>query len=198
MSFVDQTTHFKPVNNFKTLHKTFTRVQKNRAAKVAIALRANGEILSPPTGKMFLMQTEISNVTQFHQLIGEKVSTDAALIQTDPEHDLAIASDLRQLIATVKSDNRRGSHLRRRVLMAVEELAEWIEAHVAGDLNSAADALGDRLYVLLGDAVASGLPLQSIFDEVHRSNMTKVASQNQDGKGVKSESFEQPDFRKLL
>jgi predicted HAD superfamily Cof-like phosphohydrolase len=147
---------------------------------------------------MPFMQTEISNVTQFHRLIGEKVSTDAALLQTDPEPDLAIASGLRELITTIKSDNRPSSHLRRRVLMAVEELAEWIEAHAAGDLNSAADALGDRLYVLLGDAVASGLPLQSILSEVHRSNMTKVAAKNQDGKGIKSQSFERPDFRKLL
>jgi len=144
------------------------------------------------------MERQTVLVTAFHQMIGEKVSAEAALLQTDPDADLAIASDLRQLIANAKSDNRLGSHLRRRALMAAEELAEWIEAHAAGDLNSAADALGDRLYVLLGDAVASGLPLQPIFDEVHRSNMTKIAGIKPEGKGMKSESFEQPDFRKFL
>jgi predicted HAD superfamily Cof-like phosphohydrolase len=144
------------------------------------------------------MDKQIAQVAAFHQMIGEKVSVEPTWLQTDPEADLAIASDLRKLIANAKSGNQADSHLRRRVLMAIEELAEWIEAHAAGDLRGAADALGDRLYVLLGDAVASGLPLRRIFDEVHRSNMTKVAARNQEGKGIKSVSFEQPDFQAFL
>lgn len=144
------------------------------------------------------MEKQIAQVTAFHQMIGEKVSAEAALLQTDRDADLAIASGLRQLITNAKSDNRLGSHSRRRALMAAEEFAEWIEALAAGDLKSFADALGDRLYVLLGDAVASGLPLQLIFDVVHRSNMTKIAVKKPEGKGIKSESFEQPDFRNFL
>ena len=61
-----------------------------------------------------------------------------------------------------------------RAAMAVEELGEWIFAHADTDLVAAADSLADRFYVLLGDAVATGLPLGRLFEAVHRSNMTKL------------------------
>ena len=38
---------------------------------------------------------------------------------------------------------------------------------------AAADAWEDRAYVLFGDAVATGILTAALFDEVHRSNMTK-------------------------
>ena len=76
--------------------------------------------------------------------------------------------------------------------MAVEELAEWIEAHVAGDLTAAADAWADRCYLLFGDAVATGLGTEAVFDEVHRSNMTKAPVNPATGKAVKSDGYLAP------
>jgi predicted HAD superfamily Cof-like phosphohydrolase len=87
--------------------------------------------------------------------------------------------------------------LLRRASFAVEELAEWLHAHAKNDLNAAADALGDRFYVLLGDAVASGMPLGPIFNEVHRSNMTKT-SRLSDGKGRKGNAYVPPDIERVL
>ena len=58
--------------------------------------------------------------------------------------------------------------------MAVEELGEWLAANGKSDLPGAADALGDRLYVLLGDAVATGIPLPEVFEAVHESNWSKL------------------------
>lgn len=66
--------------------------------------------------------------------------------------------------------------------MAVGELAEWIEALNDDDFN-AADAWADRTMVLIGDAVATGLPAEPLLDEVHRSNLRKAVANWQTGKG---------------
>ena len=83
--------------------------------------------------------------------------------------------------------------------MQLEETIECIEVHEQDDLVAVADALGDRAYLLLGDAVSTGIPLEKVFTEVHRSNMTKKGGlQSGEGKGVKSQGFEEPDLRFLL
>jgi hypothetical protein len=47
------------------------------------------------------------------------------------------------------------------------------------DEVGAADAIGDMLYVVLGTAVAHGIEIEPIFNEIHRSNMTKLWSHNE-------------------
>ena len=80
--------------------------------------------------------------------------------------------------------------------MSLEETAEWLQAHLDDDLVGAADAMGDRYYVLLGDAVSSGMPLSRIFDEVHRSNMSKAAHrQGELGKSQKSDGYQKPKLK---
>jgi predicted HAD superfamily Cof-like phosphohydrolase len=61
----------------------------------------------------------------------------------------------------------------RRYRLIREELKEYRDAAFAGDLVGVADALGDLLYTVLGLAVLHGIDARSIFEEVHRSNMTK-------------------------
>lgn len=58
--------------------------------------------------------------------------------------------------------------------LALEELAEWMQAILENDEQALLDAQADRLYVLFGDAVTFDLPLGEAFAEVHRSNMTKT------------------------
>lgn len=55
-----------------------------------------------------------------------------------------------------------------------EELGEYILARIDGDVVKIADAIADLIYVLAGDAVVRGLPLDKVLAEVHRSNMTKT------------------------
>lgn len=55
-----------------------------------------------------------------------------------------------------------------------EELRELSEAIDADDLVEIADALADLCYVVIGTAVAYGIPLDKVFEEVHRSNMKKA------------------------
>ncbi|MGB7325713.1 MAG: nucleoside triphosphate pyrophosphohydrolase family protein [Rubripirellula sp.] len=144
------------------------------------------------------MEKQLNQVAEFHRKIGETIAESATLLQHDAELDADLARSLRQIADSFNRADSPTTQLSRRALMAVEELAEWIEAHVAGDIVEAADAIGDRLYVLLGDAVATGFPLERVFDEVHRSNLTKASRALLTGKGIKGDDFSSPELDHLL
>lgn len=78
-----------------------------------------------------------------------------------------------------------------------EEVTEYVEAGLRGDLVEVADAIGDMLYTVIGAAVMHGIDIQPIFEEIHRSNMTKDKA---DGVKlcVKGERFERPRIAELL
>lgn len=71
----------------------------------------------------------------------------------------------------------------RRADFIEEELNEYRHALENGDLVQIADALGDLLYVVIGTGVHHGIQLEPVFEEVHRSNMTKTP---EDAKTVKT------------
>ena len=82
-----------------------------------------------------------------------------------------------------------------------EELDEYREALAAGDIIDIADALSDLLYVVMGTYLSHGLQdkAERLFDEVHRSNMSKLDEDGQpiyraDGKVLKSELYVPPDL----
>lgn len=91
-----------------------------------------------------------------------------------------------------------------RVRLFAEELEEYRVAAEAHDLVAVADALSDMLYVLLGTYVTHGLQeaAGALFDEVHRSNMTKLDAEGRpiirDGKVRKSPLFSEPDLAAIL
>lgn len=68
----------------------------------------------------------------------------------------------------------------RHVLM-LEELQEYREAALTGDIVEVADALADLMYVVLGTAVSHGINLEPIFEVVHSSNLSKL---DEDGNPV--------------
>jgi predicted HAD superfamily Cof-like phosphohydrolase len=71
-------------------------------------------------------------------------------------------------------------------------------------LEQAADAIGDMLYVVLGAAVAFGIDIEPVFEEIHRSNMTKfvdgqlVTSGPKAGKWIKGPSYEPANIALIL
>lgn len=63
--------------------------------------------------------------------------------------------------------------------------------------------LVDLLYVTLGAGVALGLPLVEAFDEVHRSNMSKLGEDGkpihrEDGKVLKGPNYFEPDLEQFF
>jgi predicted HAD superfamily Cof-like phosphohydrolase len=80
-----------------------------------------------------------------------------------------------------------------------EEVQELREGMGKRSLLEIADALTDILYVVYGAGHTFGIDLDDCFEEVHRSNMTKLGEDgtpiyNQDGKVMKGPYYEEPDL----
>ena len=84
-----------------------------------------------------------------------------------------------------------------------EELSELTDAMNNKDLLEVADALTDILYVTYGAGHAFGIDLNKCFDEVQRSNMSKLGDNgkpiyNEQGKVMKGPKYFQPDLSKFI
>ena len=85
-----------------------------------------------------------------------------------------------------------------RKLLVIEECAELTDAINAGNIVEIAKEAADVMYVVLGLANCYGFDLEPVFDEVHRSNMTKVGGhKNKLGKWVKPATYERADITPL-
>ena len=84
-----------------------------------------------------------------------------------------------------------------------EELDELKQAIENKDLLEVADALTDILYVTYGAGHAFGIDLDSCFEEVQNSNMSKLGDDgkpiyNDAGKVMKGPNFYKPDLSKFV
>lgn len=122
------------------------------------------------------MKEAMEQVTEFHRAFGHPVNDSINL-----------------------GDRGRTKDLRVRLIK--EEVEEYIEAEENDDMVGIADAFADIIYVICGAALTYGIPLTEIFDEVHRSNMTKFTkgwSIREDGKVLKGEGYEPPRIREII
>ena len=83
-----------------------------------------------------------------------------------------------------------------------EELEELNQAIKERDLKEVADALTDILYVTYGAGHAFGIDLDNCFDEVQKSNMSKLGSDkkpiyNESGKVMKGPNYFKPNLKKF-
>tara|TARA_X000001036_G_scaffold306528_1_gene285303 strand:+ start:159 stop:530 length:372 start_codon:yes stop_codon:yes gene_type:complete len=90
-----------------------------------------------------------------------------------------------------------------RISLINEELEELKQAMKNNDLKEAVDALTDILYVTYGAGHAFGVNLDKCFDEVQKSNMSKLGEDgkpiyNEAGKVMKGPSYFKPDLSKFL
>lgn len=85
-----------------------------------------------------------------------------------------------------------------RIRVIMEEISEMIEAMSFKDYPAIGKELGDVLYTVYGTGLEYGLPMDEIFAEVHRSNMTKTGDRDRGGKIVKDEDFEPADIEGVL
>ena len=116
--------------------------------------------------------TPQKNVEEFHKAFG--------CIANDKTTDLNAATRL----------------LRARLI--TEEAAEFVSACAKNDIVGIADAIADLLYVTYGAAVSFGMDAQALFNEVHKSNMTKSASRDGSGKVLKGPNYRPPNLEKIL
>ena len=84
-----------------------------------------------------------------------------------------------------------------------EELNELKEALKNKDILEVADALTDILYVTYGAGHAFGIDLDTCFEEVQKSNMSKLdgngkAIYNESGKVMKGPGYFKPDLTKFV
>jgi len=90
-----------------------------------------------------------------------------------------------------------------RIDLIEEELNELKEAIKNKDIVEVADALTDILYVTYGAGHSFGINLDECFDEVQRSNMSKLGEDgkpiyNDSGKVMKGPNYFAPNLKKIV
>lgn len=133
-----------------------------------------------------------ASVRKFHQKYGFPV--DAGL-----PNEVVLMKNLSEDIAALASHLDPEAGLAScRCHLILEELGEFVEGLNHQDEVATLDALADLIYVVVGTAVAFGLPLCEAFKEVHRSNMTKTISRDRPGHPGKSDGYSPPNLKKIL
>lgn len=130
------------------------------------------------------MHDAVRAVTEFHHLIGQEVGDVAAPCVTRDSELRArlLDEEVGELRLALEGVSKDGSRLSQRQQVA-----------------AVADALADISYVIAGSAVAWGIPLGAVFDEVHRSNMTKTRGDaSTGGKAIKGDGYRPPDIERVL
>ena len=84
-----------------------------------------------------------------------------------------------------------------------EEVQELRDGLGKKSMLEIADALTDILYVVYGAGHAFGIDLDECFNEVHRSNMTKLGEDGrpmyrEDGKVMKGPNYREPDLTEFV
>ena len=105
------------------------------------------------------MKTNFEKVEEFHRTYGQEV------------------------LYTAQFPSEKTQNMR--VDLIAEELDELRAAIADQNIIEVADALTDLLYVVYGAGHAFGIDLDETFNEVHRSNMSKLG---EDGKPIKGEN----------
>lgn len=122
------------------------------------------------------MTDMFKSVVDFHKAFGQ-------LVSEDPVFPIENIRDLR-------------------VKLLREEFEEYIEAEKNNDFVEVADALADLIYIACGTAASYGIPLDKVFEEVHRSNMAKLVDgkplKREDGKVIKPEGWTPPDIEGVI
>lgn len=90
-----------------------------------------------------------------------------------------------------------------RVELLKEEFQEYLDGEKSNDIIEISDALADMIYIIYGTAISYGIPLDEVFQEVQRSNMSKLdengnAIKREDGKILKGPYYTPPDIRTII
>jgi hypothetical protein len=91
--------------------------------------------------------------------------------------------------------------------MRVTALMDAMEAYVSALNNNreteTAEAMARMMYVILGTALAWGIPMEEVFADLHRSEMTKFKDDRAelvrpDGRPMKGPSYQPPETERVI
>jgi hypothetical protein len=132
-------------------------------------------------------------VREYHRQYGRPVADAPRLLPTDGLKAGHLSVGLIDLWTAIRNmpsvqkalipTSAREDLLVRFALRELELLGEWIRAHLRGDLEGAGFAWGDRLYLLLREAVAAGLPVEQLFTLTHEVTASEPPEEGEDGPG---------------
>lgn len=135
----------------------------------------------------------MASLRQWHQAVGEKKFIERGSKERD---DLIT---LRAVLIQEEFKEVLGALLEYRVSGLVDEYLPGDSHNAEGEpLEALAKELADLLYVLYGTADLLDIPLEAVFAEVHRSNMSKVGEdgtvlRREDGKILKPDTYREAD-----
>lgn len=145
------------------------------------------------------MKKNLDQVKEFHERHGFAVKE--SLLSPMKVHDIRqLKATGSSLIEIAKSMISSPELSVQRLSLMLEEMGEVVEAVLDNDVVSLSDGLADLIYVVCGTAVAYGIPLDEIFDEVHSSNMTKPVTGEPllKGSASKSGTYRKADVEGVL
>lgn len=157
----------------------------------------------------------IDSLKEFHGTFGndfrrEKLTHLSADGEAPKEDELAALEFTLQKLTELKEElkvfcKKEQSVLLLRLRLFVEETAELTQGLINGDDVEVLDALSDIQYILDGTYYNFGMADVKLaaFDEVHRSNMSKVGADgkpiiNKGGKVQKGPNYFPPNLAKIL
>lgn len=126
---------------------------------------------------------------KFWFVINLPMNKQLALVQEFHEKFRALVSDRPSLIPEDRSNNR--------YRLMKDEVEEYLIGVQHGDVENIAKELADILYTVYGTILEHGLQdkIEAIFEEVHRSNMSKDYHEY---KMVKGSNYFKADLKKFF
>lgn len=115
------------------------------------------------------------------------------------EQQKAFMVKAEQLVAQDYNCNNPEFELWRKLIL--EEASELICAISMHNIVDIADGCIDLIYVVTGLMNNLGIPAQECWNEIHKSNMTKVVNgvtKREDGKIMKPETYRAPSLEPIL
>lgn len=83
--------------------------------------------------------------------------------------------------------------------LITEEVCETIKAIDEDNIVEVADGIVDSIVVLIGTALAYGIDIRPVWNEVHKTNMAKIGGKTRkDGKRLKPEGWKPPNIEEIL
>jgi predicted HAD superfamily Cof-like phosphohydrolase len=84
-----------------------------------------------------------------------------------------------------------------RIKLMTEEFNEYIKAEEEGNLKHILKEIADIIYIAYGTSYCYNHDMNVIFDKVHKSNLSKVASnikKDKNGKIIKNEDYKKAEL----